>query len=86
MSDQVSNKLERIQAELGELLCDATPCGARESDADVTVFESLGLAVEDLAAALHIYRQLQERHSKEPALGSTTTTHAVQMEMNPPSH
>jgi len=42
---------EVIRGELGEVLAGAVP--GRRSDAEITVFESLGLAVEDLAAALH---------------------------------
>jgi ornithine cyclodeaminase/alanine dehydrogenase-like protein (mu-crystallin family) len=40
---------EHILAELGELLVGAHP--GRHSDGELTVFESLGLAAEDLAAA-----------------------------------
>ncbi len=41
--------------ELGELLC-CTVQG-RISDIDITVFEALGLAVEDIAAAKYVYEQ-----------------------------
>jgi ornithine cyclodeaminase/alanine dehydrogenase-like protein (mu-crystallin family) len=41
-----------IRGELGEVLAGRAP--GRTSDAEITVFESLGLAVEDLAAALHV--------------------------------
>ena len=40
---------EHIRAELGELLVGTHP--GRQDDAEVTLFKSLGLAVEDLAAA-----------------------------------
>ena len=40
---------EHIRAELGEVLVGAAP--GRRSDDELTVFKSLGLAVEDLAAA-----------------------------------
>jgi ornithine cyclodeaminase len=40
---------EHIQGEIGELLIGAAP--GRGSDSELTVFKSLGLAVEDLAAA-----------------------------------
>ena len=40
---------EHVRAELGEVLVGARP--GRESDDELTVFKSLGLAVEDLAAA-----------------------------------
>ena len=43
-----------IRAEIGELLTGTAP--GRASDREITVFESLGLAVEDLAAAQGVYR------------------------------
>ncbi len=33
----------------------------RESEEDITLFKSLGLAVEDVAAAHHIYQKLTEQ-------------------------
>jgi ornithine cyclodeaminase/alanine dehydrogenase-like protein (mu-crystallin family) len=42
---------DHVRAELGELLAVRAP--GRASDAELTVFRSLGLAVEDLAAAEH---------------------------------
>jgi len=50
---------EHIQAELGEVLTGAHP-GRADGD-DLTVFKSLGLAVEDLAAAELIVRKARER-------------------------
>ena len=50
---------EHIQAELGEVLAGAHP--GRRSDDDLTVFKSLGLAVEDLAAAELCVRRARER-------------------------
>ncbi len=47
-----------IRAELGEVLIGAAP--GRESDVELTVFESLGLAVEDLAAAEYLARRARE--------------------------
>lgn len=49
---------EHIRAELGELL--AGRAQGRTSDDELTVFKSLGLAVEDLAAAEHVYRRARE--------------------------
>jgi ornithine cyclodeaminase len=49
---------EHIRAELGELL--AGTAEGRTSPDDLTVFKSLGLAVEDLAAAEHLYRRARE--------------------------
>jgi ornithine cyclodeaminase/alanine dehydrogenase-like protein (mu-crystallin family) len=46
---------ERIRAELGEVLIGAAE-GRRALD-ELTVFKSLGLAVEDLAAAEHVYER-----------------------------
>jgi len=44
---------EHIRAELGEILTGAAP--GRTSDDEITLFKSLGLAVEDLAAASFLY-------------------------------
>ena len=43
---------EHVIAEIGEVLSGASP--GRRSDDELTVFESLGLAVEDLAAAAYV--------------------------------
>ena len=50
---------DRIAAELGEVLTGAHP--GRTDDAELTVFKSLGLAVEDLAAAELVVRKARER-------------------------
>jgi alanine dehydrogenase len=47
-----------IRGEIGEVLIGAAP--GRESPDDVTVFRSLGLAVEDLAAAEYVVRRARE--------------------------
>jgi ornithine cyclodeaminase/alanine dehydrogenase-like protein (mu-crystallin family) len=49
---------EHIRAELGELL--TGKASGRTSEDELTVFKSLGLAVEDLAAAEHLYRRARE--------------------------
>ena len=49
---------EHIQAELGEILAGKRP--GRTSDDELTVFKSLGLAVEDLAAAEYVVRRAAE--------------------------
>jgi ornithine cyclodeaminase len=46
---------EHIRAELGEVLIGAKP--GRTSPDEITLFKSLGLAIEDLAAAEHVYRK-----------------------------
>lgn len=48
-----------IVAELGEVLVGSAP--GRGSGGEVTLFKSLGLAIEDLAAADHIYKQAVAR-------------------------
>jgi ornithine cyclodeaminase len=50
---------DHILGELGELLLEQVP--GRTGDAEVTLFKSLGLAVEDLAAAQYVYAQAVER-------------------------
>jgi ornithine cyclodeaminase len=46
---------EHIQGEIGEILIGANK--GRESDDEITLFKSLGLAVEDLASAEYLYRK-----------------------------
>ena len=50
---------DHIKAELGELLEGVHP--GRTSDDELTVFKSLGLAVEDLAAAELVVARARER-------------------------
>jgi ornithine cyclodeaminase/alanine dehydrogenase-like protein (mu-crystallin family) len=50
---------DHIRAELGEVLIGARP--GRSSEDELTVFRSLGLAVEDLAAAEYVVRRARER-------------------------
>ncbi|HTG87980.1 MAG TPA: ornithine cyclodeaminase family protein [Pyrinomonadaceae bacterium] len=49
---------DHIRAELGEVLTGAKP--GRTSADEITLFKSLGLAVEDLAAANYLYRKAKE--------------------------
>jgi ornithine cyclodeaminase/alanine dehydrogenase-like protein (mu-crystallin family) len=51
---------DHIRAEIGEVLSGARP--GRESDEEITLYKSLGLAVEDLAAAEYVYRKAQEQN------------------------
>jgi ornithine cyclodeaminase/alanine dehydrogenase-like protein (mu-crystallin family) len=51
--------LDHVAAELGEVLIGAHP--GRTSDDELTVFKSLGLGVEDLAAAELVVRKARER-------------------------
>jgi ornithine cyclodeaminase len=48
---------DHISAELGEVLIGAHP--GRTSPDEVTIFKSLGLAIEDLAAAAFVYQKAQ---------------------------
>ena len=49
---------EHIRAELGELLLGTAP--GRGSDDEITLFKSLGLAVEDLAAAEYVLARAEQ--------------------------
>src|SRR5436189_3975343 len=51
----------KIYAELGEALAGKVPARANET----TVFKSLGMAVEDIAAALLVYRLIRKRKNSE---------------------
>ena len=55
----------RISAELGEVITGMAP--GRRDDQEITLFESLGLAVEDLAAAAHAYRRARAAGAGTPA-------------------
>ncbi|HEY6120857.1 MAG TPA: hypothetical protein VIV66_12930, partial [Pyrinomonadaceae bacterium] len=48
---------ESIRAELGEVLIGAKT--GRQADDEITLFKSLGIAVEDLAAAQYVFEQAQ---------------------------
>ena len=48
-----------IHAELGDVVAGAAP--GRESDDEVTVFDSTGLAIQDVAAAHVVYEHARER-------------------------
>ena len=50
---------DHIKAELGEVLTGAHP--GRQDERELTVFKSLGIAVEDLAAAEVVVRRARER-------------------------
>ena len=54
-----------VRAELGELLTGTAP--GRASDDEITVFESLGLAAEDLAAASYLYEKATRLGAGTPA-------------------
>jgi ornithine cyclodeaminase len=49
---------EHIRADLGEVLTGVHP--GRTSPEEITIFKSLGLAIEDLAAAAHVYQKAKE--------------------------
>ncbi|MBE0534277.1 MAG: ornithine cyclodeaminase family protein [Phycisphaerae bacterium] len=45
-----------IHADIGQIVCGAKP--ARQTEDEITVFDSTGLAVQDISAATAIYRKL----------------------------
>jgi len=49
-----------IRAEIGDLMAGLAPGLGRRNADEITIFESLGLAVEDLAAATAAYRIAQD--------------------------
>jgi ornithine cyclodeaminase/alanine dehydrogenase-like protein (mu-crystallin family) len=55
---------DHLRAELGEVL--TGQAAGRTGAAEITVFKSLGLAVEDLAAAVHVTRLAAERGAGLP--------------------
>ena len=55
----------KIYAELGEAFAGKVPLRANET----TIFKSLGMAVEDIAAALLVYRSVTENRNQRPEVG-----------------
>ncbi|MHA1637688.1 MAG: ornithine cyclodeaminase family protein [Candidatus Thorarchaeota archaeon] len=51
---------ENIHSEIGKILLGEKP--GRETDKEVTMFDSTGLAAQDIAAAHIVYQQAQERN------------------------
>ena len=60
-------KPEDIHGTIGEILTGRKP--GRRSPREITVFDSTGLAVQDVASALEIYRRLLADPEKERKLG-----------------
>jgi ornithine cyclodeaminase len=59
---------DHIRGELGDVLTGHSP--GRTSPADITLFKSLGLAIEDLAAAQYLYQKATEKgHGLSVELG-----------------
>src|SRR5438067_11989014 len=56
-SGDVSLSGGKIYAELGEAFADRVPARANE----ITIFKSLGMAVEDIVAALLVYRSATQK-------------------------
>jgi alanine dehydrogenase len=50
---------EHIHADLGQVVAGFLP--GRESDDEITLFKSVGLAVEDVATAIHVYNLARRR-------------------------
>jgi ornithine cyclodeaminase len=55
---------DHIQGEIGEILISKIP--GRKTRNEITLFKSLGLAVEDVAAANHIYLKAIEKGKGTP--------------------
>jgi ornithine cyclodeaminase/alanine dehydrogenase-like protein (mu-crystallin family) len=51
---------DHIRAEIGDLLAGIAPGQGRRDASEITIFESLGLAIEDLAAAMAAYQAARE--------------------------
>ena len=52
-------KERHLKGEIGEVL--NGKIRGRTNDSEITIFKSLGIAVEDLASAHHVYTRAQER-------------------------
>jgi len=54
---------DHIVGEIGALMLEGGRSSGRTSADEITLFKSLGLAVEDVAAAHHIYRKAESSHA-----------------------
>ena len=52
---------EHVKAEVGEVLLGQKK--GRENDEEITLFKSLGIAMEDILSAYHIYQKLNQQQS-----------------------
>ena len=52
---------DAIAGELSEIVSGA--CPLHQNDGEITIFESVGMAIEDLAAAEHVYERAKERNA-----------------------
>ena len=59
----------KIYAELGEALAGKVPSRASET----TIFKSLGMAVEDIAAAMLVYRSAKNNRGRKESGSSSDT-------------
>ena len=50
---------DHVRGEIGDILIGKIP--GRESDSEITMFKSLGLAIEDVAAAYHVFLKAKEQ-------------------------
>lgn len=48
-----------ILGEIGEVL--AEKCTGRQKNSDITMYKSLGMPIEDIASAMHIYRKAEQQ-------------------------
>jgi alanine dehydrogenase len=55
-------KKNDIAGELGKVV--ANNLKIRKSDDDITIFDSTGLAIQDLVTAWHIYQEMSKKHSE----------------------
>jgi ornithine cyclodeaminase len=49
---------DRVHGSLGDVIAGKIP--ARENDQEITLFKSVGLAIQDISTAFHVYNRAQE--------------------------
>jgi Ornithine cyclodeaminase/mu-crystallin family len=74
---------DHILSKLGDVL--AGGHRIRTSDDDITLFRSLGLAIEDLAAAYHVYKVARTPVEYQPLAGRTARHGSMMMRRENPS-
>ena len=61
-----------VRAELSEMVGGLPPADGRRSDADITVFKSVGFAALDLIAAEHVFSGATGQPTAGPVVGATS--------------
>jgi alanine dehydrogenase len=67
--------VDRVHAELGEVICGRKP--GRQSDEEITIFDSTGTGLQDVAAAIAVYQRAVAEKAGRPVALSGKRLHRL---------